>query len=92
MHTLFTYISAIHEQNSTVLVINQSTKTNNYIDDEMEVYEAETTYHFNNGVVIKYQTERDNTLSDLVCSECWISYEVIEADQQKITPVTQDIL
>jgi hypothetical protein len=87
MHTLFTYISAIHEQNATVSVVNKSTKTNSYIDDEIEICEAEITYNFDNGVVVQHKTERDNVPSDLVCAECWISYEVIEAAQQKITPL-----
>ncbi len=87
MHTLITYINAIHQQKSVVSIINKSTKTNSYLDDEIEVNEMETIYYFDNGVEIRHKTEQDNAPSDLLCEECWISYEVIEPGQQQITPL-----
>ncbi|WP_019616947.1 hypothetical protein [Psychromonas ossibalaenae] len=87
MNILFTYIKAIHLQESSVAIINKVTKTNCYTDDEIEVNEKETIYHFDNGVVICYKTETDNAPCELLCEECWISYEVLDSCQQKITPL-----
>ncbi|PSW05474.1 hypothetical protein [Photobacterium lipolyticum] len=87
MNTLLTYIKAIHKKQTSVSIINKHTKTSSYIDDEIEVNEKETTYYFDNGVVIRYKTERDNVPSELLCEECWISYEVVDLGQQMITPL-----
>ncbi|MCW8330944.1 hypothetical protein MD588_19300 [Photobacterium sp. SDRW27] len=86
MNTLFTYIKAIHKQETDVPIIEQQTKTNRYPDGDIEVSEKETTYYYENGVVIRYKIERDNAPSELLCEECWISYEVVDSAQQDIKP------
>lgn len=87
MHSLITYINSIHKQTTPVSIIDKSTKTNSYIDDEIEVNETETTYYFDNGVMIRHKTEQDNAPSDQLCEECWISYEVVEPGEQQISPL-----
>ncbi|QYK14832.1 hypothetical protein K0I63_01305 [Shewanella rhizosphaerae] len=86
MNTLFTYIKAIHHQASDVAIIDKLTKTNRYCDDGVQSNEEETSYRFDNGVVIRHRVERDNAPSELLCEECWISYEVIDSAQYSITP------
>lgn len=87
MHSLITYINTIHQHKTAVTIIDKSTKTNSYIDDEIEVNETETTYYFDNGVKILHKREQDNAPSEQLCEECWISYEVLESGQQQITPL-----
>ena len=87
MNTLASYIKAINKRKSVVSIVSESQKNGSYIDDEVEVNEVEKTYHFSNGVVIKHKIERDNAPSDLLCEECWISYEVVNPSHQQITPL-----
>jgi len=86
MNTLFTYIKAIHGQETKASIVNEQAKTNSYHDGDIEVNEKETTYYYDNGVVIRYKIERDNAPSELLCEECWISYEVVNSGQQEIKP------
>jgi len=86
MNTLFAYIKAIHDQESDVSIAKTRNKTNSYLDGDIEVNEKETTYYYDNGVVIRYKIERDNAPSELLCEECWISYEVVDSGQQLIKP------
>lgn len=87
MHTLFSYIKAIHNQPTSVKIIDESIKTYNYTDDDIEICEQEKTYYFHNGVIIRYLSEQDNAPSELLCAECWISYEVLDARQLPIKPL-----
>ncbi len=86
MNTLYTYIKAIKNQQSGVSITHQHAKAHSYMDDGVEVSESVTTYHYDNGVVIRCRVERDNYPTELACEECWISYEVIESAQQSIRP------
>lgn len=94
MNTLFTYIKAIHNQESEdaiVNIVNKESKSDAYvdvgIDGDIEVSEYEATYHYDNGVMIRHKIERDNAPSELLCEECWISYEVLDSAGQAIKPV-----
>ncbi|ABV38669.1 conserved hypothetical protein [Shewanella sediminis HAW-EB3] len=100
MNTLFTYINAIHSQESAdelvnnVNIVNKETKSDAYLDagvdagggGVIEVSEYEATYHYDNGVVIRHKIERDSAPSELQCEECWISYEVLDSAGQEIEP------
>jgi len=97
MNTLFTYIKAIHSPGSAdelVNIINKETKSDAYLDagvdggggGVVEVSEYEATYRYDNGVVIRHKVERDSAPSELVCEECWISYEVLDFAGQEIKP------
>lgn len=97
MNTLFTYIKAIHSQESEaelVNIINKETKSDAYLDagvdggggGVVEVREYEATYHYDDGVVVRHKIERDSAPSELQCEECWISYEVIDSAGQEIKP------
>ncbi|WP_299797391.1 hypothetical protein [uncultured Shewanella sp.] len=97
MNTLFTYIKAIHSQESEaelVSIVNKKSQSDSYIDAGVdaggggliEVSEFEATYHYDNGVVIRHKVERDSAPSELLCEECWISYEVLDFAGLEITP------
>lgn len=86
MNTLFTYIKAIHNQESAVSIISKTINKECYIDDGIEVDGQETTYFFDNGATIRHKIERDNVLSEQICEECWITYEVIDANRLSIRP------
>jgi len=97
MNTLFTYIKAIHSQGSEtelVNIVNKETKSCAYVDagvgegggGVIEVSEYVATYRYDNGVVIRHKVERDSAPSELVCEECWISYEVLDFAGQEIKP------
>jgi len=95
MNTLVTYIKAIHNQGSDLVsVVNKDIKSEVYIDvgvdvgggGVIEVSEYEATYRYDNGVMIRHKVERDNAPCELVCEECWISYEVLDSAGQEIKP------
>ncbi|MEZ8096166.1 hypothetical protein L4D00_15210 [Photobacterium swingsii] len=93
MDNLFTYIAAIKGHSSDVVITNQATHSHQYIDDGVEVNEEQTSYVFNNGVVIQYHSEKDSIdgiaghAADNVCEECWISYQVLESGVYAIRPM-----
>lgn len=87
MNNLFTYIKAIHGQETNALIAKEHMRNNSYTDGGIEINEMETTYYFDNEVVICYKIEQDNVPSEQLCEECWISYEVLDAGQQQITPI-----
>lgn len=87
MNNLFTYIKAIHGHETNALIANEHMRKNSYTDDGVEINEMETTYYYDNGVVIRYKIERDNVPTEQLCEECWISYEVLDSGPQQITPV-----
>ncbi len=93
MDELSTYIRAIHQRNPSLTVRSQDTAKNSYQDGDIEVNKVETLFTFDNGVVLCYSVERDdasldssNGVNQLVCEECWISYEVIDGAEQVIRP------
>ncbi|MGE6435474.1 hypothetical protein [Shewanella baltica] len=90
MQQLASYILAIHGYPSLVSVVNQSSKSHSYQDDDLTIHEVETLYHFDNGVVICQQTEQDQlmleTASDSVCEDYWINYRVIASSGIVISP------
>lgn len=88
MNHLFTYIEAIGSSDGKVCVIDREVTDNSYEDQGVTVRSVEARYSFSNGVILKHCIEFDEAplLSD-VCSECWISYEVIDSSAEKITPV-----
>jgi hypothetical protein len=52
-------------------------------------------YHFSDGVVMRYEFERDDEVApgDNVCSECWISYKVIHSPEGlKIIPAYKSFI
>ncbi len=93
MDNLFTYIAAIKGHSSDVVIATQETHSHQYIDDGVEVNEEQTSYVFNNGVVLQYRSEKDSLngtpehTADNVCEECWISYQIVESDVYAIRPM-----
>ncbi|AUD58801.1 hypothetical protein AYJ58_04545 [Shewanella sp. Pdp11] len=90
MQQLASYILSIHGYPSLVSVVNQSSKSHSYQDNDLTIHEVETLYHFDNGVVICQQTEQDQlmleTTSDNVCEDYWINYRVIVSSGIVISP------
>ena len=84
MKKLSTYVSAIHLKESAVSVSSQTVETSCWQDQGFEVCKNVTTYHFNNGVVIRHTVEQDSFPSELACAECWITYEVLSRDNSDI--------
>ncbi len=90
MNNLSSYIHCIQNQSSVLTICQHSTELNRYLDDGIEISEQHSLYHFDNGVVISYRLERDDTLDDdQQCEECWISYEVVEQGGQRIRPASK---
>lgn len=89
MNSLITYIKAIHNQSAGVSVNDSESNTCSYSDDGAEITKNQTIYRFDNGVIISYTVEQDNIPSgpEVICEECWISYEVVESGPLKITPL-----
>jgi len=75
-------------------ILNGATAAVTRVDHQVVVnqqdgIEEETgLYRFDNGVVIRYQREQDLALpdDDQQCSECWLSYEVVETASRAISP------
>ncbi|SDH99293.1 hypothetical protein [Paraburkholderia phenazinium] len=78
MDKLVTYVSAIHGHVSPVAILKQTVQRDSWSDQGFDVQKEETRYTFDNGVVIRRVVEQDQFPTELVCAECWISYEVIE--------------
>ncbi|MGI0119828.1 hypothetical protein [Zooshikella sp. RANM57] len=89
MNLLSHYIQAIHGQKTPASIVKQSESKNSYLDEGVEVKEVETTYYFDNGVIIKNTIEQDTIPSDNVCPECWISYSVIDTAGINIQPLNK---
>ncbi|WMB72688.1 hypothetical protein RA178_20125 [Shewanella oncorhynchi] len=81
MQQLASYILAIEGYPSPVYVVSQSNKQQTYHDDNVEICESITLYHFDNGVVISKLSEQDKQAyeSDMVCEDYWLSYRVVTA-------------
>lgn len=77
MNRLASYVSAIHQLSSPVSIVSRTTDSDSWLDQGFTVSKELTTYHFDNGVVIRRSVEQDSFPSTLSCAECWISYEVL---------------
>ncbi|MBU2712650.1 hypothetical protein [Zooshikella harenae] len=82
-------LQAIHGQKTPVLVVKQFERKNSYLDEGIEMREVETTYYFDNGVIIKNTIEQDDIPSENRCPECWISYSVIDTAGINIQPLNK---
>ncbi|ABK46612.1 conserved hypothetical protein [Shewanella sp. ANA-3] len=82
MQQLASYIRAIQGYPSPVSVISHSQEQHSYRDDNAEICESLTLYHFDNGVVVSLLSEQDTQTdeSDTVCADYWLSYRVVTAD------------
>lgn len=79
LNSLFNYVLAL-EENVAGLSIIETVSDNSCVEDDGVVIEInELVVTFENGVMLKKQTERDHIaqINDEVCSECWITYEVL---------------
>lgn len=90
MKNLYTYICAIGEKSAKLSLLSEDAKLHEYIDDGILITNLEKTYYFDNGVVLKYQCETDNILSEDVCQECWINYEILDANGIDISPMQKN--
>lgn len=80
MNQLVSYIKAIHRQTSPVTLTRQQSEGYSEQDESGTVIRHQiTTYWFADEVVIRYQTEQDETPCEQLCGECWISYRVISS-------------
>lgn len=78
MNNLFTYVAAIKGEAVGLELISQESVDNSYEDQSIAVDCKESLFHFSNGVTIRYCTESEEfEANELICPECWISYEVI---------------
>lgn len=82
MQSLASYILAIQGYPSPVSVVSHTQKQHSYRDDNAEICESLTLYHFDNGVVVSLLSEQDTQAdeSDAVCADYWLSYRVVTAD------------
>jgi len=89
MNNLFTYILALKESISGLTIIEQVSNENNIEEDGVLIEKNEVIVKFDNGVTLRKQIEYDHigTMSDEVCSEYWIDYDVIsQPENVRITP------
>jgi uncharacterized CHY-type Zn-finger protein len=83
MENLVSYIGAIHGRKSDMSIVKKTVSKETWLDQGFEVHKEETTYWFDNGVLIRRVQEQDKAPDELVCAECWICYEVLEYGQQR---------
>lgn len=89
MNNLFTYVLAVKEHIVGLSVLETTQHGSCIEDDDTFIESRELVVRFENGVTLRKQTEVDHTelVSDALCSECWISYEIIaQPDSLSITP------
>lgn len=88
MNDLFKYVSALHEENVEFSIAEQVLRESTAIEDGIFVESSELVVQFENGVTLKRQIERDHAdrHDDDVCSEYWISYEVVSQ------PISLDVM
>lgn len=82
MQSLASYILAIEGFPSPVSVVSHTQEQHSYRDDNAEICESLTLYHFDNGVVVSLLSEQDKQVdeSDMVCADYWLSYRVVTAN------------
>ncbi|WP_298445325.1 hypothetical protein [uncultured Ferrimonas sp.] len=80
MNNLFTYILAMKEEPEGLSIVEKLCNNQISEEDGVLVENSELFVKFNNGVAVRKLTEQDLSehITDSVCEECWISYEVIE--------------
>jgi len=77
MENLFTYVSAIFQRKSLVVIECLYTETLSWQEQGFDVHKEAVTYYFNNGVIVRRTLEQDSFPSQAACAECWIIYEVL---------------
>ncbi|QMV16455.1 hypothetical protein [Vibrio spartinae] len=89
MNHLFTYVLAM-KKNIVGLSVVEKTQYDSCVEDDDDFIESsEFVVRFDNGVILRKQTEVDQIapVNDEICSECWITYEVLsQPDSLTITP------
>jgi len=80
MNNLFTYILAMNEGSDCLTFAEETNRAQTLEEDGVITESSELTAKFINGVTIRKLTELKSSahFSEVVCEECWISYEVIE--------------
>jgi len=95
MNNLSTYVSAIKNGSRDGFIVSSDYVDLSYQDEEISVECSECYFHFSNGAVIKQTLEQDmdESPADVVCAECWISYQVVSApDDLSIRPQTKSFI
>lgn len=79
MNNLFTYISAMKNESPSDLIAEKALSEQSFEEDGVLTESSELIVIFTNGVSVKQSVEfeHDEAVSDTVCTECWISYEVV---------------
>ena len=79
MQQLASYILAIQGYPSPVSVVSHTQEQQSYRDDNAEMCESLTLYHFDNGVVVSLLSEQDKQADEpnAVCEDYWLSYRVV---------------
>ncbi|MCC4820548.1 hypothetical protein LMH81_28945, partial [Vibrio lentus] len=80
MNNLFTYISAMKEEPDGLSIVEKTLNKQTFEEDCILMENSDLFVKFNNGVAVRKLTERELSvnMTDAVCEECWISYEVTE--------------
>ncbi|MFC1236188.1 hypothetical protein [Vibrio sp. F74] len=80
MNNLFTYISAMKEEPDGLSIVEKVFNKQASEEEDILLENSELFVKFNNGVAVRKLTERELSghITDAVCEECWISYEVTE--------------
>lgn len=79
MHSLASYIRAIHALPSPVSISDAQVEEQQRCEDGVEIHSCEALYRFDNGVRLRQHCERDLLPSSGACEECWIGYEVLDS-------------
>ncbi|MFO6017317.1 hypothetical protein, partial [Pseudomonas aeruginosa] len=74
MHSLASYIRAIHALPSPVSISDAQVEEQQRCEDGVEIHSCEALYRFDNGVRLRQHCERDLLPSSGACEECWIGY------------------
>ena len=86
MHSLASYLRAIHALPSPVSISDAQVEEQQRCEDGVEIHSCEALYRFDNGVRLRQHCERDLLPSSGACEECWIGYEVLDSAGQEISP------
>lgn len=79
MNNLFTYISAMKDESPSGLIAEKVLSEQSFEEDGVLTESSELIVTFTNGVSVKQSVEFEHgeVTSGTVCTECWISYEVV---------------
>ncbi|MGF1725352.1 hypothetical protein [Photobacterium nomapromontoriensis] len=80
MNNLFTYISAMKEEPDGLSIVEKVLNKQSVEENGTLMENSELLVKFDNGVAVRKRTERELSgyITESVCEECWISYDVIE--------------